>query len=96
MESTIEIEFESERLKRHLLANPQEAVELAVNYFEDFSVLAHEFKQLQVTGSLPLQGRACLSPHSAAQYQALLQENIRLSSSHRSLHHSPSLPSFLH
>ena len=48
MESiNLELEFSVERLKRYLAENPDKAAELAVTYFEDFSVLAIEHKQLE-------------------------------------------------
>ena len=44
---SLELQFSSQRLKNYLQKNPHEAQELAVNYFEDFIVLAIEHKQLQ-------------------------------------------------
>lgn len=48
MESiNLELEFSVERLKRYLAENPTKAAELAIAHYEDFSVLALEYKQLQ-------------------------------------------------
>jgi len=44
----IEIEFSSERLKRYLHENPHDATRLAIANFEDFAVLALEFKKLEI------------------------------------------------
>ena len=38
---------ELERLKRYLIAHPEKSAQLAMAYFEDFSILAAEYKQLQ-------------------------------------------------
>ena len=43
----IECQFESERFKRYIQSHPEEAREYALNYFEDFLTLAHEYKKLQ-------------------------------------------------
>ena len=43
----LELQFSSQRLKNYLQKNPQQAPKLAVDYFEDFMVLAIEYKQLQ-------------------------------------------------
>jgi hypothetical protein len=46
-DSYLEIEFELERLQRYLKQNPQQAVTLALNNFEDFLNLSRETKILQ-------------------------------------------------
>ena len=40
------IQFAIEKLRRDLKQNPDKAVELAVNYFEDWLVLSSEHQQL--------------------------------------------------
>ena len=47
MEHTLELEFSVEQEKRYIKQNPERALELAIAYFEDFSVLVAEFKQLE-------------------------------------------------
>ena len=44
----LELELSVERLKRHLEANPHDANRLAIAHFEDFSILAIEFKKLEM------------------------------------------------
>ena len=44
----VEIEFSVERLKRYLEANPHDANRLAIAHFEDFSMLAIEYKKLEM------------------------------------------------
>ena len=44
----VELEFSVERLKRYLEDNPHDAKRLAIAHFEDFSVLAIEFKKLEM------------------------------------------------
>ena len=44
----VEIEFSSERLKRHLQENPHDATRLAIAHFEDHSVLAIKFNNLKM------------------------------------------------
>ncbi len=44
---SLELELSVERLKRYLLKHPEKAAELAISYFEDFSVLAIEHKRLE-------------------------------------------------
>ena len=44
---SLELELSVERLKRYLQQHPEKAAELAVSYFEDFSVLAIEHKKLE-------------------------------------------------
>ena len=46
-DSYLEIEFELERLQRYLKQNPQQAVILAMNNFEDFLNLSRKNKTLQ-------------------------------------------------
>lgn len=46
-DSYLEIELELERLKRYLKSNPQQAVILAMNHFEDFLNLSRENKILE-------------------------------------------------
>ena len=46
-DSYLEIEFELERLQRYLKQNPQQAVILAMNHFEDFLNLSRKNKILQ-------------------------------------------------
>jgi len=41
------LEFFAERLKRYLRDHPENAAEIALTYFEDFSVLASRHKQLK-------------------------------------------------
>jgi len=43
----LEHQLPVERLKRFLQKNPDQARELAVNYFEDFLALANDCKKLQ-------------------------------------------------
>ena len=43
----LEVEFELERLQRYLKQNPQQAVILAMNHFEDFLNLSRKNKILQ-------------------------------------------------
>ena len=45
--TSLEIQFDLERLRRHLNENSDEAVEQAINYCEDFLILAKEYKQLE-------------------------------------------------
>lgn len=45
--SYLEIEFELERLQRHLKQNPQQAAILAMNHFEDFLNLSRKNKILE-------------------------------------------------
>ena len=44
---SLELELSVERLKRYLQQHPEKAAELALSYFEDFSVLAIEHKRLE-------------------------------------------------
>lgn len=44
---SLELELSVERLKRYLQQHPEKATELALAYFEDFSVLAIEHKKLE-------------------------------------------------
>ena len=44
----VEIELSSERLRRHLQENPHDATRLAIAHFEDFAILAIEFKKLEI------------------------------------------------
>ena len=44
----LEIELSAERLKRYLQENPHDATRLAIDHFEDFSILAIEFKKLEM------------------------------------------------
>jgi len=44
----VELELSVERLKRHLEANPHDANRLAIAHFEDFSMLAIEYKKLEI------------------------------------------------
>ena len=44
----VEIEFSVERLERYLEANPHDANRLAIAHFEDFSMLAIEYKKLEM------------------------------------------------
>ena len=44
---SLELELSVERLKRYLQHHPERAAELALSYFEDFSVLAIEHKRLE-------------------------------------------------
>lgn len=46
-DSYLEIEFELERLQRYLKQNPEQAVILAMNHFEDFLNLSRENKILE-------------------------------------------------
>ena len=46
----LEHQLPVERLKRFLQKNPDQAKELAVNYFEDFLALANDCKKLQARG----------------------------------------------
>ena len=43
----LELEFSLECLTRYLHHHPEQAVELALAYYEDFSMLAMEYKQLE-------------------------------------------------
>ena len=45
--SPLELQFSVERLRRFLHENPDQAARLAIAYFEDFSVLAIEHKQME-------------------------------------------------
>ena len=47
----LEIELSSERLRRHLQENPHDATRLAIAHFEDFAILAIEFKKLEMENS---------------------------------------------
>jgi hypothetical protein len=48
MNSTpLETSFSVERLKRHLQQHPEQASQLAIDYFQDFLNLARQYKQLQ-------------------------------------------------
>ena len=48
MSSTpLELDFSLECLKRYLHQHPNKAKELALAYYEDFSLLAMEYKQLE-------------------------------------------------
>ena len=44
----LNLQFSVERLKRYLEENPHDANRLAIAHFEDFSVLAIEFKKLEM------------------------------------------------
>ncbi len=43
----LELQFDKERLRRYLQEHPDRAIELALNYREDFSLLATEYKFLE-------------------------------------------------
>lgn len=43
----LESELQVVRLKRYLDKHPQEAIELAIQHYEDFLILANKYKQLQ-------------------------------------------------
>ena len=43
----LELQFDLECLKRYLQLHPERAIEQAMNYREDFSLLATEYKQLE-------------------------------------------------
>ena len=43
----IEYKFESERFRRFLHHNPEEAHEYAVSHFEDYLAILHEYRLLQ-------------------------------------------------
>lgn len=43
----LESELQVVRLKMYLDKNPQEAIELAVQHYEDFLILAAKYKKLQ-------------------------------------------------
>ena len=44
----LDLQFSIERLKRYLEDNPGDANKLAIAHFEDFSVLAIEYKKLEL------------------------------------------------
>ena len=44
----VELEFSAERLRRYLKNNPDDANRLAIAHFEDFSMLAIEYKKLKM------------------------------------------------
>ena len=44
----LDVKFSYERLRRYLIANPNEARRLAIAHFEDFAILAIEFKKLEI------------------------------------------------
>ena len=69
MSSTpLELDFSFECLKRYLHQHPNKAKELALAHYEDFSVLATEYKQLErdfqtiQTEFIQLQERIIKSP----------------------------------
>ena len=47
-EIPLDIKFPAERLRRYLKENPDDANRLAIAHFEDFSMLAIEFKKLEI------------------------------------------------
>ena len=47
-EIPLDIKFSAERLKRYLEENPHDANRLAIAHFEDFSMLAIEYKKLEI------------------------------------------------
>ena len=61
---SLELELSVERLRRYLQQHPEKAAELALAYFEDFSVLAIEHKRLEADFRL-LQAQS-LKKHSAS------------------------------
>ena len=47
-EIPLDIKFSAERLRRYLQSNPDDANRLAIAHFEDFSILAIEYKKLEI------------------------------------------------
>ncbi|WP_144054206.1 hypothetical protein [Pleurocapsa sp. PCC 7319] len=43
----IEYKFESERFRRYIQDNPQQAHEYAISHFEDYLAVLHEYRLLQ-------------------------------------------------
>ena len=60
-ELPLSLQLDIERLKRHLQEHPDQAAELAVSYFEDFSMLAIEYKKLEAAHQL-LQSQSIAKP----------------------------------
>ena len=57
---SLELELSVEQLKRYLQQHPEKAAELAINYYEDFSVLAIEHKRLEQKYEILQQENFCL------------------------------------
>ena len=75
----LDLQFYSERFKRYIQDNPEQANEYAVTYFEDYLAVLHQHKKLE-TQHQELQAR----------HDQLQQELIKLH-----FRKSPDLPSFL-
>ncbi len=48
----LSVQFKSECYKRYFVENPDDAQELAIAYFEQFTVLADKYKQLEAQNKL--------------------------------------------
>ena len=75
----LDLQFYSERFKRYLIDHPDQAIEYALTYFEDYLAVLHQYKKLEAQHQ-ELQAR----------HDQLQQELIKLQS-----RKSPHLPSFL-